>query len=123
MNTIPSPEVLSGYEKLGITGILLLVLSVGLVVIAWAVRRFSQLASQAFEFVQKQTEALTGVRNAIEQQHETQTRLHERLDGLFSCARSGCPVFEMRKQQHRDATRDLSRAPEQKTAPKSHRPA
>jgi len=105
MNPIPSPEVLSGYEKLGIIGILLLVLSVGLVVIAWAVRRFSKLASQAFEFVQKQTEALTGVKNSIEQQHETQTRLHERLDGLFSCARSGCPVFEMRKRQQKDAVR------------------
>lgn len=105
MNAIPSPEVLSGYEKLGIIGILLLVLSVGLVVIAWAVRRFSLLAAQAFEFVQKQTEALTGVKNAIEQQHETQIRLHERLDGLFSCARSGCPVFEMRKRQQKDVVR------------------
>src|SRR6187401_797117 len=103
MAPIPSPEVLSGYEKLGIIGILLLVLSVGLAVITWAVRRFSQLAAQAFEFVQKQTEALTGVKDSIEQQHENQSRLHERLDGLFSCARTGCPVFEMRKRQQEDA--------------------
>jgi hypothetical protein len=104
MNPIPTPETLSGYEKLGTIGILLLVLAVGLAVITWAVRRFSQLAAQAFEFVQKQTEALTGVRDSIEQQHETQSRLHERLDALFSCTRAGCPVFEMRKKQQKDAS-------------------
>lgn len=105
MDTIPSAETLSAYEKLGNTGILLLVLAVGLVIIVWAVRRFSALAAQAFEFVQQQTHALTSLRDALGQQQETQERLHERLDVLMSCTRSGCPIFEMRKKQHKDSIR------------------
>lgn len=111
MPPVPSPEVLSGYEKLGIIGILLLVLAVGLLVIAWAVRRFSTLAAQAFEFVREQTHALTSLRDAHEQQQETQERIHERLDGLMSCTRGGCPVFEMRKKQHKDAARAAAGEP------------
>jgi len=84
-------------------GILLLVLAVGIVVIAWAVRRFSRLASQAFEFVQQQTSALTSLRDSHEKQQDTQERLHERLDLLLSCTRTGCPVFEMRRKQQKDA--------------------
>lgn len=111
MDTIPSAETIAGYEKLGIVGILLLVLVVGLVVIAWAVRRFSKLAAQAFEFVQQQTHALTTLRDAHEKQQDTQERLHERLDTLFSCTRPGCPIFVMRKQQQKDAVRSQEPPP------------
>lgn len=114
---VPSAETLSGYEKLGIIGILLLVLAVGIVVIGWAVRRFSRLASQAFEFVREQTHALTSLRDAHEKQQETQERLHERLDGLMSCTRRGCPVFEMRKKQHKDAARAAEENPVPATPP------
>jgi len=117
MHTVPSPEVLSGYEKLGIIGILLHVLSVGLLVIGWAVRRVSLLASQAFEFVREQTHALTSLRDAHEKQQDTQDRLHERLDGLVSCTRGGCPVFEMRKKQQRDAARAAEGNPVPSTPP------
>jgi Sec-independent protein translocase protein TatA len=117
MNPIPSPETLSGYERLGIIGILLLMLAVGLVVIGWAVRRFSRLASQAFDFVQQQTHALTSLRDSHEKQQETQERLHARLDALMSCTRSGCSVFEMRKKQHKDAARTSEENPVSATPP------
>jgi hypothetical protein len=113
MTPIPSPETLSGYEKLGIIGILLLVLSTGLVVIVWAVRQLKVVARDFITFVTHQTAALTEVKVALEQQQETDLRLHERLDNLLSCTREGCPVFRMRQQQQRDA----ERAPETPPCP------
>lgn len=111
---IPSAETLAGYEKLGIVGILLLVLIIGLVVIIWAVRQLRSVSREFLGFVTEQTRTLTELRDAHEKQQETQERLHERLDTLLSCTRSGCPVFEMRKRQHRDAARAAeNRLPDQ----------
>ncbi len=111
MNHVPSPEVISGYEKLGIVGILVFVLFIGLIVIVWAVKQLRSLAAQFFGFVTHQTAALTKFSAAHEEQQETQVRLHERMDSLFSCTRAGCPVFEMRKKQHKDAARATQENP------------
>lgn len=100
---IPSPETISGYEKLGIIGILLLVLIVGLIVIVWAVKQLREVATNFFNFVTHQTKVLAEFKSAHEQQQDTQLTLHERLDDLFSCTRQGCPVFEMRKKQQKQA--------------------
>ena len=105
MNPIPSAETIGGYEKLGIIGILLLVLCVGLVVIVYSVRQVKIIADQFFQFVTHLTKAQTEQAAAFDQQQEISTRLHERLDNLMSCTRSGCPVFIMRKQQQKDAVR------------------
>ena len=114
---IPSPETLSGYEKLGTIGILLLVLATGMVVIVWAVRQLKVVARDFITFVTHQTTALTEVKEALEQQQETDTRLHERLDNLLSCTRDGCPVFRMRKQQQKDAARASEGNPVPETPP------
>ncbi len=118
MPTIPTSEVISGYEKLGIVGILLLVLFIGLLVIVWAVKQAQSTAAKFFEFVTHLTKALAQQAAAFERQHESQISLHERLDNLMSCTRSGCPVFEMRKKQHKDATRFEN--PPHDTATASH---
>lgn len=105
MNGIPSAETLSNYEHLGIVGILLLVISIGLVVIVWAVKQLRALATNFFDFVTHQTQALTRFTESNETTQETQSRLHERMDHLFSCTRPGCPVFEMRKKQIKQAVK------------------
>ncbi len=102
---VPSPETISGYEKLGIVGILLLVLIGGLIVIVWAVRELKGVATMVINAVTKHTVALTELKGAHEDQQETQNGLHQRLDGLMSCTRPGCPVFLMRKRQQKDAVR------------------
>ena len=119
MPTLPSSEIISGYEKLGIVGILLLVLFIGLIVIVWAVRQLKSVAMDFFRFITLLTKAQAEQAAAFEQQHESQSSLHERLDGLMSCTRSGCPVFEMRKKQHKDATR-YEDTPPHGTATTSH---
>lgn len=116
MPPIPSPETISGYEKLGIIGILLLVLIAGMIVIAWAVKQMRSVATQFFGFVTEQTKALTAFKSAHEEQQETQVRMHERLDNLFSCTRPGCPIFSMRKSQQKDASR-FSESPAATNAP------
>lgn len=108
---VPSPETLSGYEKLGIIGILLLVICVGLVVIVWAVRQLRSVATAVLSFVTQITQALTEVKDSLDCQDDARTRLHERLDHVLSCTRSGCPLFNMRKAQQKDAARAASGNP------------
>ena len=105
MHPLPTPEALSGYDRLGITAILVFVIIVGLVVIVWAVRQLRSVAREFLGFVTQQIEVMTSLKDGHDKQQQTQERLHERLDGLLSCTRAGCPVFEMRKRQHRDAAK------------------
>ena len=85
--------------------ILVFVLFVGLGVIVWAVKQLKSVAQNFFNFVTHQTKVLSEFKAVTEEQQETQVHLHERMDSLFSCTRSGCPVFEMRKKQHKAAAR------------------
>ena len=108
---VPTPEALAGYDKLGSTAVLVFVLMVGLAVIVWAVKQLRSVAREFIGFVREITKALAEVQDAMEQHHEVATRLHERLDGLVSCTRKGCPVYDMRRKQQRDAAREAAGNP------------
>lgn len=108
---VPTPESLAGYDKLGITAVLIFVIIVGLVVIVWAVRQLRAVGRDVIAFIREITQALAEVKDALEKQHEVATRLHERTDNLMSCTRKGCPVFEMRRKQQRDAAREAAGYP------------
>ena len=95
---IPSPSTVQEYAKLDVPGILIFVLFIGLVIIIYAVRRFSVISDSALKFVEKQTEALTSVKDAVKEQIESQTRLHERIDTILTCPKAACPVMKMRME-------------------------
>lgn len=97
MNQLPDPETISNYEKLGIVGILILVLIILLGVGTWLILTFRRALSQAISYVQAQTTALTATHAKLDNVEESQTRIHERMDQLFGCAKTGCPVLAMRR--------------------------
>jgi Sec-independent protein translocase protein TatA len=114
---VPTPEALAGYDKLGITAVLIFVILTGLVVIVWAVKQLRSVAREFIAFVREITQALAEVQDAMDRQHEVAARLHERLDGLVSCTRKGCPVYDMRRKQQRDAAREAAGSPVPAHAP------
>ncbi len=94
--TIPSPETLQQFEKLGIVGILLLVqftalglaVYVGNKVFGW----MKAHGEQVLEQLSKQTVALENVKQSNASMEVGQSRLNERWDRLFICPARPCPM-------------------------------
>ena len=94
--SVPSAETLSGYERLGIVGILLLVLSVSLIVLFFLLRHFAktgaEISQQHSAFVAKQTEILSGLTSAVNANTASANTLHGRIDRILECPLPKCPA-------------------------------
>lgn len=89
---IPNAQTFASYEKLGIVGILLVVLFVMLVmgnrIFGWIKEFGSNVLSQ----LAKQTVALENVKQSNASMEINQVRMHERFDMLLRCPAHPCPL-------------------------------
>lgn len=93
---IPSAETIHGYEKLGIVGILLLVLiillwvvlNVGSKIFGWV----KEFGLKVLDQLNKQTLALENVKQSNASMEVGQARLHARIDDTLRCPAPGCPL-------------------------------
>lgn len=93
---IPSASEIANYEKLGIVGILLLVLliflAVGLKVGSNIFGWIREFGGKVLDQLNKQTLALENVKQSNASMEVGQTRLHERMDHVLRCPARPCPL-------------------------------
>ncbi len=93
---LPTAETIAGYEKLGIVGILLLVLvivlwaslKVGINIFGWV----KEFGIKVLDQLNKQTMALENVKQSNASMEIGQTRLHARMDDVLRCPARPCPL-------------------------------
>lgn len=109
---LPSAETLHSYEKLGIVGILLLVMLIGLMLVTWVFHKVfgkvfgwvKEFGGNVLEQLNKQTLALENVKQSNASMEINQARLHERLDTNLRCPLRPCP---MRPTDHVEAPQSI----------------
>lgn len=89
---IPPAEVFQSYEKLGIIGILLLLMFVGLLVGKTVFGWIKEYGGKVMDQLIKQTLALENVKNSNASMEINQARLHERMDAVLRCPARPCPL-------------------------------
>lgn len=95
---MPTPEVLSGYDKLGIVAILIFVLLVGLF---GFLKLFNWLKSFGDKHLAGQVDVVQALTEVQGDQHslatgitelkQGQSELHRRIDSIYGCSKADCP--------------------------------
>ncbi len=89
---IPSAETVASYERLGIVGILLLLLFVGLIVARSIMKFVKELIADQKELTAASVQAITKSTDAVEALRDSADTLHRRLDETLSCPKRECPI-------------------------------
>lgn len=89
---IPSAETFMSYERLGIVGILLLVLLIALMVGNRVFGWVKEYGTKVLEQLNKQTMALENVKQSNASMEVGQMRLHARMDDILRCPARPCPL-------------------------------
>jgi hypothetical protein len=89
---LPTSQTFAGYEKLGIVGILLVVLFVGLLMSNRIFGWIKEFGGNVLTQLGKQTVALENVKQSNASMEIGQLRMHERMDMLLRCPAHPCPL-------------------------------